>query len=94
LIRKVATWISTVGGAVAVLYLGLTWAWGEHNEFVYDLVKPLLRSSYVQRINNYRRMECDGTMTDITREALSDALADYEALVGRPISAAGGCDDS
>ena len=85
-IKEVSAWVTSVGGAVAMLAAGLAWAWSVHNAFLMEMISPLLRSSYSARINNYRRMECMGALNATTREALEEALLSYEELVGRPIS--------
>lgn len=69
----------------------VTWSVSTHNTYLYAAISPLLRASYVQRINGYREMRCAGAMTDVTEAAYQEALLDYENLVGRPISPARRC---
>ena len=85
-VQKAAGWITSVGGAVAVLATGLNWAWNTHNQFLMDTISPLLRASYVSRINNYRKMECKNELSPEAHESMLDVMQDYEELVGRPIS--------
>lgn len=76
---QVATLVAMAGG-------GAAWAWQKHNDFLMSVVSPLLRSSYAGRIRNYRELECMGSLTAEAWNSYQEALADYEALVGRPIS--------
>ena len=84
-VQKIAAWITSVGGAIAIIAAGLAWAWQMHNEFLMQMISPLLRASYAQRINTYRKLECTNQLTPVTQQAFEDALQDYEELVGRPI---------
>ena len=85
-VAEAAGMITKIGAAVAVLTGFLTWAWTAHNQFLMDALSPLLRSSYVNRINNYRRIDCMTGLTFEQKEAMADLLLDYEELVGRPIA--------
>ena len=78
--KLITSWVAV--GLLAVS--GLSWAWNMHNEFLMDTISPLLRTAYVQRINNYRKKQCMGDYSD--QVELDQVMADYEKLVGRSIS--------
>ena len=84
--RKALVIIAEIGAAVAVIASGLTWGIKTHNQYLMDALSPLLRTAYVTRINNYRRIQCEeGSLTVDQQVAYDEVLSDYEDLVGRPI---------
>lgn len=90
-VQRIMIWGTAISMGLGVLSGGFLWAWNAHNEFLMEMISPLLRSSYATRINNYRRMECMGPLNETVRQAYEQALIDYEDLVGRPIGDRG-CD--
>ena len=88
--RKALVIIAEIGAAVAVIAGGVSWGIKTHNQFLMDAIGPLLRTAYVTRINNYRRILCDGGSLTVDQQvAFDEVQADYEALVGRPIGERG-----
>ena len=77
--------IAKTGAAIAVIAGGVTWAWDKHNQYLIEVLSPILRSAYVTRIRGYREIQCRGALTIEQQIAFDEVMADYEALVGRPI---------
>ena len=89
---ELAKKFTVIAGALAALASGLSWAWKQHNAFLMDAISPMLRASYVSRINNYRKIQCMQPLTVQQQVAYDEVMADYESLVGRPIGSNRDCD--
>lgn len=84
--RQTIIFIGEIAAVIAVLVSAITWGIRTHNQYLMDAISPLLRTAYVTRINNYRRIQCeDGQLTVQQQIAFDEVMSQYEGLVGRPI---------
>jgi len=78
--------LTVIGAAASMLAGFFAWGWNMHNQYLIETISPLLRASYSQRINNYRKLDCMNALSIEAYEAMLDVMQAYEDLVGRPIS--------